>query len=40
MDPRASQFLLLEPPAKGVQEKPAVITVVVNFVQSLANKSR
>ena len=40
MDPQASHFLLVEPPDKPVVEKPAAITVVVNFVQSLANKMR
>jgi hypothetical protein len=40
MDGRGSQFVLVEPPDKPVVQKPASITVVVNFVQSLANKSR
>jgi len=40
MDPRALQFLLVEPADKTVVEKPAAITVIVNSVQSLANKAR
>jgi hypothetical protein len=39
VDPRTSQFLLIEPP-EATAVKPAPITVVVNFVQSLANKVR
>jgi hypothetical protein len=40
MDARASQFLLIEPPDRVIEAKSAPITVVVNFVQSLTNKSR
>jgi Tol biopolymer transport system component len=40
MDPRGSQFLLIEPASKAAEIKPSPITVVVNFVQSLAGKSR
>jgi hypothetical protein len=38
MDARGSQFLLIEPPQKTVDVKPSPITVVVNFVQSLAGR--
>jgi Tol biopolymer transport system component len=40
MDARGSQFLLIEPPEKTATMKPSPITVVVNFVQSLASKAR
>ena len=40
MNARGSQFLFIEPPEKAPNVKPSPITVVVNFVQSLANRSR
>jgi Tol biopolymer transport system component/tRNA A-37 threonylcarbamoyl transferase component Bud32 len=38
VDPRTSQFLLIEPPDKAAALKPSPITVVVNFVQGLGAK--
>jgi serine/threonine protein kinase/Tol biopolymer transport system component len=40
IDPRTSQFLLVESAEKAASLKPSPITVVVNFVQSLSNKVR
>ena len=38
MDGRAERFLMILPPAQPVEDTPPPITVVVNYVQSLAKK--
>jgi len=39
-DAGGAQFLFIEPPERVADLKPSPITVVVNFVQSLANNRR